>query len=92
MASFPLYTVPGDEQHNIVSEMSLVDGTEYEVQNRGGNPIRYFDVSAAAPDREAGKEVLHLGFFTFTASTNANEGTWVWGVNGPAVIAVDDDE
>ena len=92
MASLPLHTVPASVQHNITSEMSLVNGRSYEVQNRGAHGIRFYDVSAAAPDWDQGKDVAPGAVFSFTASTDASEGTWVWGIGGPAVLAADDDQ
>ena len=87
MASFPLHTIAGGVQQDIVDELSLVDGTEYEFQNRGDNPFRFYDSGASAPDVTDGKEVPKGEWFTFTADDAVP--MWIWGVGGPAVIAYD---
>jgi len=89
MASFPLHTIAPGVLQDIVAELSLVSGIEYEFQNRGGNSIRVYDTGGSAPDSTEGKEIRPLGYFTFTASADP---LWVWGVGGPAVLAYDDDQ
>ena len=88
MSSFPLHTIAAGVQQNIVTTLSLVDGTEYEFQNRTDNPIRVYDTGANPPDAEAGKEYLYHEVFIFTAAATP---VWVWGVGGPAILAYDDD-
>lgn len=93
MASYPRHTVPAGVAHNIVAEMSLPDGAVVQVQNVSGyrRNIGFYDDAAAAPDPLEGNEIGHREYFHFTASTDAAAGTWVWGLNGPAVLAVNDD-
>lgn len=88
MASYDLHIIAHGVQQDIVAALSLADGTEYEFQNRGTNPIRFFDDRATAPAEIAGKEVAPLGLFSFTVDTAKK--FWVWGVGGPAVLAYDD--
>ena len=90
MASYDLHTIASGVQQDIVAELSLIDGSEYEFQNRGTNSVRVFDDRARAPGVNAGKEIPPLGYWTFTVNTAKK--FWVWGVNGPAVLAYDDDQ
>lgn len=89
MASYPLHIIQDGIQQDIVSELSLTDQTNYEVQNRGTNPIRAYDGGQSAPAVNQGIEIPPLEFFTFDVATGTP--FWVWGVNGPAVIVYNDD-
>ncbi|MDE2812026.1 MAG: hypothetical protein OXM01_03325 [Gemmatimonadota bacterium] len=89
MASYPLHIIPENVQQDIVSELSLTDRANYEVQNRGTNPIRAYNGGQSAPAANQGIEIPPLDYFTFDVATGV--ALWLWGVNGPAVIAYNDD-
>lgn len=89
MASLDLHTIDTGVQQDIVDELSLTSGREYQVQNRSRGHIRIFDGGAMAPDSNFGQEVAPGDRFTFTAGADPY---WVWGVSSPAVLAIDDDQ
>ena len=88
MASYPLHTIAEGVQQDIVAALSLADGVQYQFQNRGTNPVRFYDGGTNAPAFDQGKEVPPLGFWFFTVA--AGLPFYVWGIGGPAVLAYDD--
>ena len=94
MASTPRHTIAAGVVQDIVDELSLTGGTEYEVQNVSGynRIIRFFDglynAGTDPPPAGEGNEVAFREVFTFTAG--AAVPMWVWGLNGDAVLAIND--
>ena len=91
MASLDRHSIAVGVIQDIVSALSLVAGRSYQVQNVSGyqRPIRFYDGGADAPAAGQGNEIKTLDAFTFDAA--ASTPMWVWGVNGAAVLAINDD-